>query len=81
MFGAVTLVAVALAWRNRRGGRTTAMVSRVLAALLGAGVFFDDEAPGWARVVVGIAIVATIVGVGLVATAARRPATAMVAAR
>jgi hypothetical protein len=78
VLGVVTLAGAAMAWRRRRGSRTTVMVSRILDALLAAGVFFADDAPGWARVVVGIAIVATIVGVGLIATAARRPAIAVV---
>ena len=75
LLGVVTLVGVWLAWQDRRGGVATVVVSRVLSALLGIPVFFTDEAPGWAKIMVAVATVLTVVGVALVASAGnRRPA-------
>lgn len=73
LLGLTTLAGAALAWRGRPGGIATVIISRVLSALLGAGVFFADSAPNWARVVVGIAIAVTVVGVGLLLVARRKP--------
>ncbi|MEV6866346.1 hypothetical protein AB0M44_35800 [Streptosporangium subroseum] len=70
--GAITLAAVIATWRGSHGGLPTVIASRVIAALLGVPVFFTDQAPGWARIVVAIAIFATAVGIGLLAAARRR---------
>ena len=72
LLGAITLAGVWLAWRGRRGGAATVVVSRVVSALLGIPVFFTDEAPGWARFVVAVALVLTAVGVALIGAAGRR---------
>jgi hypothetical protein len=72
VLGLVTLVGVGLAWRARRGGIVAVVASRLLSMLLGIPAFFLDDAPDWARVVVGIGIALTVVGVGLVLAARRQ---------
>lgn len=71
LLGAITLVGAVLAWRERRGGLAAVIVTRVLSALLGIPVFFVDDAPGWARVVVLVALVLTVVALWLIRPAAR----------
>ena len=70
--GVITLIGAALARVERRGALATVVVSRVLSAVLGAGVFTDATAPAWAKVVVTGAIVLTVAGVALIV--AGRPA-------
>lgn len=70
--GVITLAAAPFAWRGQWGGVAAVVGSRVLSALLGVPAFFVDEAPGWARVIVTIAIALTVVGVALVWAAARQ---------
>jgi hypothetical protein len=72
VLGLITLVGVRLAWRARHGGILAVVVSRLLSALLGIPAFFIDDAPDWARVVVGISTALTLVGVGLVLAARRQ---------
>ncbi len=72
VLGVITLVGVRPAWRARRGGILAVVVSRLLSALLGIPAFFIDDAPDWARVVVGVSIALTLVGVGLVLAARRQ---------
>lgn len=74
LLGVATLVGAGLAYAGRPGGIATAVVSRIVSAVLGLGAFTDSSAPGWARTVVLISIVLTVVGVGLVV--AGRPAVA-----
>ncbi|HCT77923.1 MAG TPA: hypothetical protein DGG94_16490 [Micromonosporaceae bacterium] len=75
VLGIVTLAATIPAWRGGRGAVLTVIASRLISILLGVPVFFTDEAPGWARIVVSIVIVATVAGVALLAAAFRRPTT------
>lgn len=72
--GVITLAATVPTWRGGRGGLATVITSRAISALLGVPVFFADEAPDWARIATAIAIVATVIGIGLLAGARRRPA-------
>jgi len=72
--GVITLVAAVPTWRGGRIGLLTVIASRAISALLGVPVFFVDEAPDWARIATAIAIVATVIGIGLLAAARRRPA-------
>ncbi|HXT45207.1 MAG TPA: hypothetical protein VN748_14020 [Pseudonocardiaceae bacterium] len=62
-----------------RGGLLTVIVSRAVSALLGVPVFFAAEAlaaeaPDWARIATAIAIIATVIGIGLLVAARRQPA-------
>ncbi len=67
VLGIITLVGVSLAWRGRRGGVPTVVVSRVLSALSGVPVFFvGDDAPDWAPPAVAVGIVLTIVALVLI---------------
>lgn len=65
VLGVVTLVVLRPALGGGRGALATVGVSRVVSALLGAGVFFADNAPTWAKVVVTVAIGLTVVGLAL----------------
>ena len=73
--GVLTLAGAFLAYAGRRGGLAVAGGARIVAALLSIGAFTDSSAPGWSKVVVGVALALTVVGVVLVAvgrpTAAR----------
>jgi hypothetical protein len=70
--GILTLVAAIPTWRGSRSGLLTVAASRVLSALKSVSVFFVDDAPDWARVIVAVAIAATVVGVWLLVAAGRR---------
>lgn len=73
--GLITLAAAVAAWRGgSRGGLLTVIASRAVSALLSVPVFFADEAPDWAQITTAIAIVATVIGIGLLAAARRQPA-------
>lgn len=67
--GLITLIGAWMTWRHQRGGRATVIVSRLLSLVLGVPVYFTDGAPSWAKVVVTIGIVVTVVAVGLLRTA------------
>lgn len=71
VLGVITLLGVRQAWRDSRRGTSAIVGSRVLSALLGVPVFFVDDAPDWAPAVVTVAIVLTVVGVGLMLGGAR----------
>lgn len=72
--GAITLAAAVATWRGSRGGLLTVITSRAVSALLGVPVFFADEAPEWAQITTAIVILATVIGIGLLAAARRQPA-------
>jgi hypothetical protein len=72
LLGVITLVGAVMLWRGVRGGLSTVVASRVLSALLGVPAFFAPEAPAWAPAAVGIAILLTLIGVGLLIVGARR---------
>jgi membrane associated rhomboid family serine protease len=72
--GVITLAAAIPTWRGSRSGLLTVIASRVISALLGVPVFFADQAPEWARIATAIAIIATVIGIGLLAAARRQPA-------
>jgi hypothetical protein len=69
--GVITLVGVFLAWQGKRSGVIIAVGSRLVSAALAIPVFFT-EAPNWARVVVAIALAATLAAVVLLSGAMRR---------
>jgi peptidoglycan/LPS O-acetylase OafA/YrhL len=63
VLGVITIAAVAV--HRRRGAIATVIATRVLSALLGLPVYWADNAPGWAKVAVGIALALTVVAVAL----------------
>ena len=71
VLGIITLVGVRLAWRDTRRGTRAIAASRVLSALMGVPAFFVDDAPDWAPAAVTVAIVLTVIGLGLLLTAKR----------
>jgi len=72
VLGVITLVGARMAWRGGRSGVVTVIVSRVLSALLALPAFFVDDVPDWVPPVVGIFVVLTVVGVGLLVVALGR---------
>ncbi len=73
VFGVITLVGARMAWRGgRKGGVVAVIVSRVLDALSALPAFFVDDIPDWVPFFVGIFVVLTVVGVGLLVVALRR---------
>ena len=74
VLGIITLVGVRLTWRDARRGTTVTAVSRVLSALMGVPAFFVDDAPDWAPAAVSVAMVLTVVSLGLLFTARREMA-------
>ncbi|MDP8900816.1 MAG: hypothetical protein M3N33_06645 [Actinomycetota bacterium] len=71
VLGVITFAGVRMAWRDGRNGVPMIIGSRVLSALLGLPVFFIDDVPRSAPVVVGISIAVTAVAVGLILGARR----------
>jgi hypothetical protein len=69
--GAITLIGVFLAWQGKLPGVVIAVGSRLISAALAVPVFFTD-APSWARVVVAIALAATVAAVALLSGSLRR---------
>jgi hypothetical protein len=73
VLGVITLVGARMAWRGGdRRGVVTVIVSRVISALSALPAFFVDDVPDWVPPVVGIFVVLTFVGVGLLVVALRR---------
>ncbi len=72
VLGVTTLVGARMAWRGGRSGVVTVIVSRVLSALLALPAFFVDDVPDWVPPVIGIFVVLTLVGVGLLVVSLRR---------
>ncbi|MGI5240296.1 hypothetical protein [Dactylosporangium sp. CA-139066] len=74
ILGVITIVAAALA--RRRGAIPAVIVSRVLSGLLSLPVYWADNAPDWAKIVVGIALAVTMAAVALLTIGRRtlRPA-------
>jgi hypothetical protein len=74
VLGLLTLIGVVYAWRGRRGGVTTIIVTRLLSAVTAVPAFFVDDVPTGARVAAGAGVVLAIVCVAMVAPRLRRPA-------
>jgi hypothetical protein len=70
MLGLVTLVALVPARRGSRPGLVTAVIARIISAVLACGALVAG-APAWVMAVAGFVIVATIVALILLPTAAR----------
>jgi hypothetical protein len=71
VLGVVTLAAYRPAERGDLRGVRVLLGSRIVSALLGLPVFFTGDAPGWARVVVAVALVVTAAAVAVLTPAAR----------
>jgi hypothetical protein len=71
LFGLATLVALRPALRQVPVGLWTVIVTRVVSALSSLPPFFID-APTWVRVACAVAIVLTVLGVGLLVPYVRR---------
>jgi hypothetical protein len=72
VLGIVTLAAARPAWGGNRAATIAVLATRVLSALvLDLPAYFFDDTPGWALVVVSVAIALTIVGIAMVASTAR----------
>lgn len=69
--GLITVVGAAAAWRGRRGGVATVIVSRLLSAVLGVPAFFTDGVPRVILVIVGVGIVLTVVATALLLPSSR----------
>ncbi len=72
VFGVITLVGARMAWRGDRRGVVAVIVSRVLDTLSALPAFFVDDIPDWVPFFVGIFVVLSVVGVGLLVVALRR---------
>jgi hypothetical protein len=73
ILGLITVAAAVPAWQGSRAGLVVVIASRAVGLPLGLPVYFVDEAPNWVRVVVATTSVATLVCVGLLSLALRRP--------
>jgi hypothetical protein len=72
VLGIVTLAAARPAWGGNRAATIAVLATRVLSALvLDLPAYFFDDTPGWALVVVSVAIALTIVGIAMVAGTGR----------
>ncbi len=71
VLGVITIVASVLAQRS--GALATVIGSRVVSALLGLPVYWADNAPDWAKIVVGAALAVTVVAVALLTVGRRAP--------
>lgn len=71
VLGAATLAALRAAGSGNVRAVQAVIGTRVASALLGLPVFFVDDAPGWARIVVAISIAATVAAVAMLMSAAR----------
>ena len=69
--GVITVVAAALA--RRRGAIPSVIGSRVVSALLSLPVYWADDAPDWSKIVIGIAIAATVAAIALLTVGRRAP--------
>ncbi|MGI9097904.1 MAG: hypothetical protein ACR2H2_05330, partial [Solirubrobacteraceae bacterium] len=72
VFGVITLVGARMAWRGDRRGVLAVIVSRVLDALSALPAFFVDDIPDWSPFFVGVFVVLSVVGVGLLVVALGR---------
>ncbi|MEV4299105.1 hypothetical protein [Microbispora rosea] len=71
VLGVITIVAAALA--GRRGAISTVIGSRAVSALLGLPVYWADNAPGWSKIVIGIALAVTVAAIALLTVGRRAP--------
>jgi hypothetical protein len=72
VIGLASLVMIVFAARGSRRAAITLVVLRALSALSAVPAFYEPGVPPEARVLVGAAIVLTVVGIGLVLTPSRR---------
>ena len=72
VMGVITLVGARMAWRGDRRGAVAVIVSRAISALSALPAFFVDDVPDWVPPFVGVFLVLTLVGVGLLVASLRR---------
>ncbi len=75
VLGVLTLAGIVFAWRGRRGGVTTIIVTRLLSAVTAVPAFFAEDVPGAAQAAAAAGIVVTLLAVALVAPRLRRQPT------
>jgi len=75
--GLVGVVLVVLAWPGRPAAAIGLVVVRIMSALTAVPAFFMPEVPAVPKVLAGVFIVATLVGVVLVLSGVRRPVAAV----
>ncbi|PZH07927.1 hypothetical protein C1I97_17085 [Streptomyces sp. NTH33] len=71
VLGLITLVGAVLAWRGSRAGAVAVIVTRLLSGLSAVPAFFADDVPGALVGAVAFALLVTLAGVALVASALR----------
>jgi hypothetical protein len=76
IIGLLTVVGIVLAWRGRRGGPTTIIVTRLLSALTSVPAFFADGVSAAAKVGAAVGVVLTLVAIVLIAPRLRTTTTA-----
>jgi hypothetical protein len=74
VLGLLTLAGIFYAWRGRRGGVTTIIVTRLLSAMSAVPAFFADGVPPAAQIAAAVGIGVTLLAVALVAPRLRRQA-------
>ncbi|MFJ8577394.1 hypothetical protein [Micromonospora sp. NPDC093277] len=76
LLGAITLAGAWLAWRGRRGGLVTVIVTRILSGLAVLPAFGDDSISTANEVLLGVGLVVTVAALILIWPGLRRPAVA-----
>ncbi|OKI81667.1 hypothetical protein [Micromonospora sp. CB01531] len=76
LLGAITLAGAWFAWRGRRGGLVTVIVTRILSGLAVLPAFGDDSISAANQVLLGVGIAVTVAALALIWPGLRRPAVA-----
>lgn len=70
--GLASLVLIGFAARGSRGATIALIVLRALSAFAAVPAFFEPGVPAAARVMAGVGVVLTVIGIGLVLMPSRR---------
>ncbi|SBT37113.1 hypothetical protein [Micromonospora narathiwatensis] len=76
LLGAITLAGGWFAWRGRRGGLVSVIVTRILSGLAVLPAFGDDSISTANEVLIGAGLVVTVAALILIWPGLRRPAVA-----
>lgn len=76
LLGAITLAGTWFAWRGRRGGLVTVIVTRILSGLAVLPAFGDDSISTANIVLISVGLVVTVAALVLVWPGLRRPVVA-----
>ncbi|MEU8260739.1 hypothetical protein AB0C02_08965 [Micromonospora sp. NPDC048999] len=76
LLGAITLAGAGFAWRGRRGGLVTVIVTRILSGLAALPAFADDTISTANEVLIGVGLAVTVIALVLIWPGLRRPAVA-----